>query len=269
MKGYEIAQLDKGLWAIDDGIGCSMYLVEGRDKALLIDTGVQEGQLLPLLRQLTDKPIALALTHAHIDHMYHADEFDTVYLHRKDIRAWHGPIGLCMWLGPAMFHVKHKKYHIKEYIPIDESSAIDLGGVVIRVLDAPGHTPGSVIFVDDTHRALFTGDAFGSGSGAWLWLPGCYCVKAYRDALGELLKKLKPYENYQFLGGHRKQGAASEENPSAHPLTIQVVRDMEQLCGKMLSGEVKPEGSTKIGPFMVNTYRFGYATMMQRASKIH
>ena len=79
MDGYEIEKIDEGLWAIDDKMGCSMYLVEGKNKALLVDTGVKEGEILPMLKSLTDKPISLALTHAHIDHMYHADEFEEVF----------------------------------------------------------------------------------------------------------------------------------------------------------------------------------------------
>lgn len=63
MDGYEIEKIDEGLWAIDDKMGCSMYLVEGKNKALLVDTGVQEGKILPMLKSLTDKPISLALTH--------------------------------------------------------------------------------------------------------------------------------------------------------------------------------------------------------------
>ena len=62
MDGYEIEKIDEGLWAIDDKMGCSMYLVEGKNKALLVDTGVQEGKILPMLKSLTDKPISLALT---------------------------------------------------------------------------------------------------------------------------------------------------------------------------------------------------------------
>ena len=103
MDGYEIEKIDEGLWAIDDKMGCSMYLVEGKNKALLFDTGVQEGKILPMLKSLTDKPISLALTHAHIDHMYHADEFEEVYLHERDIKAWHGGVGLCMSLAQLCF----------------------------------------------------------------------------------------------------------------------------------------------------------------------
>lgn len=65
-------------------------------------------------------------------------------------------------------------------------------------------------------------------------MPGSYCLKDYEAALTELLKNLNPYVSYQFLGGHRKQGTGSEENSLVHTLTIQVVRNMIQLCEKML-----------------------------------
>lgn len=168
-----------------------MYLIEGSNKSLLIDTGVQEGKILPTLKTLTSKPISLALTHAHIDHMYHADEFEEVFIHENDIKAFHGGVGVCMLLGPAMFNAKHKKYNIKKYIPITNNTIIDLGDIKIKVINAFSHTPGSVAFLDKKHKAIFAGDAVGSGGGAWLWLPGCYNTSKYRDSLKELYKDLK------------------------------------------------------------------------------
>ena len=261
MDGYEIEKIDEGLWAIDDKMGCSMYLVEGKNKALLVDTGVQEGKILPMLKSLTDKPISLALTHAHIDHMYHADEFEEVYLHERDIKAWHGGVGLCMLLGPAMFRVKHKKYRIKKYIPLTDKTIIDLGGVKIKVINAFGHTPGSVVFLDEKHKALFAGDAVGSGSGAWLWLPGSYNTSLYRDSLIELSKSLEHYNGYRFLPGHRKQGTERED------MRV-MVDDMIHLSQYMLQGKAESENSQRIGPFVVDTYSYGNAVMMQRKSKI-
>lgn len=57
-----------------------------------------------------------------------------------------------MMFGPAMFHVKHKKYRIKKYIPLTDKTVIDLGGVKIKVINAFGHTPGSVVFLDESIR---------------------------------------------------------------------------------------------------------------------
>ena len=47
-----------------------------------------------------------------------------------------------------------------------------------------------------------------------------------------------------------------------------MVDDMMNLCNHMLIGDAKPENSQRIGPFVVETYSYGNAVMMQRKSKI-
>ena len=172
-----------------------------------------------------------------------------------------GELDYVCFLGPAMFSVKHKKYRVKKYIPLTDKAVIDLGGVKIKVINAFGHTPGSVVFLDEKHKALFAGDAVGSGSGAWLWLPGSYNTSLYRDSLIELSKSLEHYNGYRFLPGHRKQGTGRED------MRV-MVDDMMHLCDHMLIGDAKPDNSQRIGPFVVDTYSYGNAVMMQRKSKI-
>lgn len=169
-NGYTIEELQSGLFAIDDEKGDSMYLVVGSEKALLIDTCMMEPNLSPMLKMLTEKPIELALTHAHIDHMYHSSEFKKVYLHEKDIAAWkQGTLKLLLYAGFAMFHVPSKKVDITSFTPINEGMTIRLGDNDIHVILATGHTPGSSIFVDTKHKILFVGDAIGNG-GASAWM---------------------------------------------------------------------------------------------------
>jgi len=257
-QGYTIEELQPGLFAIDDENAASMYLVVGTDKALLIDTCIMKADILPMLRTLTDKPVELALTHAHIDHMYHSEEFDTVYLHEKDIAAWkRGTLWLLARAGCLMFHVPDKKYDVRHFIPVTDDTAIDLGGNVIHVIPAPGHTPGSCVYVDDVHKVLFTGDAFGNGgASAWMWLPGSLNVGAYRSNLGTVIERLKPYESYPFLGGHRPQTLPTEEAPEGHPLNMQSVRDMHTICGKMLEHSVEPVAQERM--FLLKTLQYAY-----------
>ena len=139
IMGYRVEELQKGLWAIDDEKNDSMYLIEGSQKALLIDTCMVDGPLAPLLRQLTDKPVELALTHAHIDHMYHAPEFATVYLHQADIDGELAGVaqqrellafkGL---LGRARIH--GGKNQVRARLVLDESACI--GEVVREAVEA-------------------------------------------------------------------------------------------------------------------------------------
>ena len=85
------------------------YLIEGEKRALVIDTGMEARPLAPVLSTLTERPLVLALTHAHPDHMYHADEFQTVCLGKADIQAWRGPLKLATDVLVGMRKLPKKK----------------------------------------------------------------------------------------------------------------------------------------------------------------
>ena len=269
-KNYTIEELDTGLFAINDEKSDSMYLIVGTEKALLIDTCMMEEDILPMLRTITDKPIELALTHAHIDHMYHSNEFQTVYLHEKDIHAWlHGVLKFVYFSGCLMFHLPYKKYNVKHFIPITEESVISLGGNDIHLILATGHTPGSSIFVDTKHQTLFVGDAVGNGgASAWMWVPGCSNISEYRESVIALLNKLKPYESYKFLGGHHQNNLPATEIPVDQTLDIQCVKDMAVLCSKMLDHTIEPVNQQKQAVYTVWQYAYGSTGMWVTKNRI-
>lgn len=81
----EVTWIKPGFWRIDDYFTATCYLIEGRDKALLIDTGMGEGDLLDTVKKLTRLPVEVAITHPHRDHMFRIDRFEKVYLHKNDV----------------------------------------------------------------------------------------------------------------------------------------------------------------------------------------
>ena len=93
-------------------------------------------------------------------------------------------------------------------------------------------------FVDEAHKAVFTGDAIGSGVGVWMQLPGCCTVSEYKAALLHFATELYPYRDYRFLGGHYRQ--ADPPYSKAHnPVCMQMVEDMIRLCDEMLAGRAQ------------------------------
>lgn len=145
-----------------------MYLVEGDDRAALIDTGSGFGSLRKVVEALTDKPVIVLLTHGHTDHAMGAKEFETVYMNREDDYIF-GPHGeeRFRWEGVEM-SPEYKDVVKEDYIPTDDCSrfrdmkggdVFDLGNISIEIFDCKGHTKGSVVMLIREERMLLLGDA--------------------------------------------------------------------------------------------------------------
>lgn len=260
---YTIETICPGVYAIDDDQLESMYLVCGSEKALLIDTGSNPEPVMPVIRTLWDGPVDLALTHAHFDHMYHCDEFSSVSVGAEDIAAWKKSLWLVVWLGTVGSGKKAKHYPIKTYHPLSEGDTIDLGGKSIRVCGAKGHTPGSIIFIDEADKCLFIGDAFG-----WMWMPGCSAISAYIDSLSCMIPKLIPYGNFWALDGHRHQNMPAGSNLDDLPAAHESAKNMKALCEKILAGAIEPAQTDRFFGFKTYTYQDCGAHIVIRKSKI-
>ena len=141
-------QIDEHTW---EGNGYyvyneSVYVLEGEDRALVIDAGTRMPHLSETVAKLTDKPMTLVLTHGHGDHVGGAVSFPEVWIHPADTTL----------LGAR------RRGYAGEIKYLSDGQAIDLGGRQIDVLFTPGHTFGSVTFFDKANKYGFSGDAFGS-----------------------------------------------------------------------------------------------------------
>lgn len=231
MAEFATVQIAPHAYFINDEGQSSFYVVEGNDRAAVIDTGITPGeQILPVVRRLTDKPLVLAVTHAHVDHMHHMDEFDTVYMSRREFEMSEEMLTLMM---------AGKQLKLSETIDIRTGSGIDLGGEVLEVCEVPGHTPGSVVFLAREQNLLFTGDAIGSGYGVWMQVPCAAPLEEYRDALIHLLRWLvERGGRMRFYGGHQMQQFLSTAVPSYNPLNLGLLADLIDLVDQLIRGEI-------------------------------
>lgn len=174
------------------GLGGELcYLVEGGERALLIDGLSGVGSLKAFVRELTDLPVELALTHGHVDHAGAAFEYGVCRVHPADVEMLyeHGdparrydfatrgrPAGAFM---PVPEDVVPRC--AVRTLPVGDGDVFDLGGVQIEAIAVPGHTGGTLVFLDRAHRAVYSGDACNPNT--LLALPGSTTIETYRQSL--------------------------------------------------------------------------------------
>lgn len=152
---YEAKKFDEGTWFINFMEGSqNLYLFEGEEKALLIDTGYGTNTLHEFVRTITDKPLLVANTHFHPDHAGGNGEFPSVMLHYN----WQADAA-SVQPGPNLpFDISGLPYPNYETVPLHDGDVIDLGGRRIEVLELCAHSNSSLAFLDRSHRFLLTGD---------------------------------------------------------------------------------------------------------------
>jgi glyoxylase-like metal-dependent hydrolase (beta-lactamase superfamily II) len=160
-KDLEITKLEKDMWVIETSDKTTMFLIEGNDKAMLIDTGTKCDKLNEVIRKITTKPLMVVITHMHGDHAGNMDQFGEIYMHAADT---------------VLF--KHVKPYAGKIHFVVDGQAIDLGGKILNISSMPAHTPGSIVILDRIAGNCYSGDAFGSGQ-VWLQLKPFSPIKTY------------------------------------------------------------------------------------------
>ena len=145
------------------------YLLNGRERSLLIDTGLGICDIRKPLSALTDKPAAAAATHIHWDHIGGHRYFPDFYAHGAELNWLSGEFPLSIQTvremvldrctPPEGFDIH--SYTLFQGVPtrvLRDGDSIDLGGRVVEVLHTPGHSPGHMCFYERERGYLFTGD---------------------------------------------------------------------------------------------------------------
>lgn len=228
---YIKKDISRKITLLADETDGAVYLIKGRDMSLIFDTGWDSRPLKPLAEGLIKTPYKVVFSHGHVDHVGRSGEFDAVYMDKNDMGIYRlNPVRTM----PHLTFISEDKI-----LPVE--NILDLGDRVIDVVPCPGHTPGSILLVDRQEKAVFTGDAIGSGCGVWLQCTGALKVSRYRESLKNCLRQLEKLgvdESWNFYGGHpgqEKMSKVSEYNR----LDINLMADMERLCGLVMDRKVE------------------------------
>ncbi len=198
----EISQLEDHVWVIETTDKTSMYIIEGTEKAMLIDTGTKCEKLDEVVRKITQKPLIVVITHMHGDHAGNMDQFGEIYFHAAD----------------TVLMSRVKPYKGKVHF-VSDGRIFDLGGRKIEVSHMPAHTPGSIVLLDRKAGSCYSGDAFGSGQ-VWLQLRPFATMKTYINSCKKMEKLMAGGITKIYCGHypHVKKALTSEYLPAMRKL---------------------------------------------------
>jgi hydroxyacylglutathione hydrolase len=124
------------------------------------------GEIGEVISKHNLKPIATVVTHGHLDHTFSVHAFDekygvATYIHPKDREFLANPMGLLTPNGPILSILQEMGVNsFKEPSDLRElvnGTVIEIAGFTLKALHAPGHTPGSTLFVVNDEY-LISGD---------------------------------------------------------------------------------------------------------------
>ena len=149
---YTSWKYNEDTWIINFMDGSqNMYLLEGDEKALLIDTGWGSGTLRPYVERLTQKPVQVILTHGHLDHSGSCGEWACAMM-------LPGADSDLLTLAKGPFDVSKLPYPDFVHQYVEDGQVLDLGNRPIQLLDISAHSNGSLALLDRRNGFLFVGD---------------------------------------------------------------------------------------------------------------
>jgi hydroxyacylglutathione hydrolase len=148
---------------------CWIIAPEKGSECIIVDPGMTDisAEVEMIVAEEGLKPVAVLLTHGHLDHTFSvkplADGYGiSAYIHSEDRRFIADPAGIH---GPQ-FVEQLSGMHFEEPVKVEnlkDGSLLDFLGMKIRAIHAPGHTRGSLMFLLN-EEMLISGDVLFAGS---------------------------------------------------------------------------------------------------------
>jgi len=233
------------------------YLVLGKDRAALVDTGCGIGNIRALAEEFTDLPVTVVNTHCHNDHVAQNYMFDEVAIFdapnarlaakrgctREDMA--HLIAEEMVW-KPLPKEFDPKNYSVPPFKVtrwLREGDVVELGGRRLEVFHTPGHSPDSICLLDPAARLFWTGDIFYTGA-IYIYLPG-----------GDIDTFIRSYGKMIDLSPHYDRLMPSHNEPWIEKeilgKVLKAVKEIKAGKGKYIEGT---EGGAKIRRYNHNRF---------------
>ncbi|MDH3475189.1 MAG: MBL fold metallo-hydrolase [Rhodospirillales bacterium] len=155
---------------------CNIWHVRGRDKDLLLDSGMGVVSLRAAVPLVTEKPCIAVASHTHFDHIGCHYEFAERCVHRDEAAIMAAPTRATTLADPYVTDEIFTKlppapYASAEYSVkaapatrlLEAGDVIDLGDRAFEVIHTPGHSPGGIMLIEAATGVLFSGDTVYDG----------------------------------------------------------------------------------------------------------
>jgi len=245
---FEVLKIRPGVYAIYEPHQFEeviSYLIIGTRKAILFDTGMGISNIKAVVEGLTKLPVSVVNSHTHNDHVGDNWRFDDVYGmptdftrtnargSTADAQAELAPGQICGTL-PIGFDPKSyrtRTFHISHRL--HDGDSIDLGDRTLKVISTPGHTPDSIVLLDERNGLLFTGDTFYLGP-IYLYRP-----ETDLDSYAASIRKLAELSSHLqlLLPAHNVPVA----EPSYLPRVLDAIQQVRHGQAKSVSTDGKRE----------------------------
>lgn len=172
ITGFPAAAFDTNCYVVAPGPG---------EHAVVVDPGIGVvDQLDEVLREHRLQPVAVLLTHGHLDHTFSVTPVCgargiPAYLHPGDDHMLADPLTGISPETAAIFGGRLEWSEPDDVKPLADGEVLTLAGLEVTVDHAPGHTPGSVAFRlphEEVSQVMLTGDLLFAGSIGRTDLPG-------------------------------------------------------------------------------------------------
>ena len=203
----KIVPIPNGMFAEN----CYLVVDEQGGECAIVDPGEEAGLILHKVEETGAKPVAIWLTHAHIDHVLGvpriaAETGAPVWLHPADRPLYDAVPDQAAWFGLAP----------PEPLPAPDQdlahgTRLTVGGLSFEVRHAPGHSPGSVCLIGP--GVALSGDVLFAGSIGRTDLPG----GDFETLIASIERELLPLPDDTILySGHGPEttiGRERQTNP--------------------------------------------------------
>lgn len=241
---FQITHMEGGIFVIQDVAGVEMYLIEGSDRAVLLDSGIGIGNVNQVVERLTDKPVDVYLTHGHVDHGGGIYTFSEAWVPEGDLELlqWHTKPEFRLDFASAYLPELKEVSDIRDYLPYKKEmrlhtvcagDVIELGGRSLEAVNFRGHTQGSVGYYDDLTKTLFAGD--GCNNSTFLFLEEAASVTEYRNTLSRLKEEwMDKVEHFVICHGYVE-------------VPLKIVDEVAECCDRVINGAA--DGEEFVIPF--------------------